>query len=281
MNCKVVVNAESGHFAELDLDGLLKNLGCVNTDVELINSSSQWNADGYDTVIVCGGDGTLKHAISNCKDKKIVYAPCGTLNEASHTESVIKSVGKVNDECFSYVCATGSFTEIGYTANNKNKQKFKALAYLPQVLKSYRSHQINAKIEINGRRFDDCYTLIMVLKSHRCFGFNFNKSYKKNKGLYLLAVKSKGEDNVVNRAKMFSTFFRIFFCGVDTPCIKKNWFLLPIENAKITLEQNQSFCLDGEKCVLGGSLQIFEQILDNEITVVKTPFCKQKRNKKL
>lgn len=280
MICKVVVNAESGHYTELDLDSLLKNLGCVDTEVETIDSSSQWNAEGYDTVIVCGGDGTLKHAINNCKSQKIVYAPCGTLNEASRTESVITSVGKINGECFSYVCAAGSFTEIGYSAKNKNKQKFKALAYLPQVLANYRSHEINAEINLDGKRFDGCYTLIMILKSHRCFGFDFNKCYRKNKGLYLLAVKSKGKDSLLNRAKMFSTFFRIFFCGVNTPTVAKNWLLLPFENLQITLDKDRDFCLDGEKCVFGGKLDVCELPLDREITVVQTPFCKQKRNKK-
>ena len=80
MACKVIVNADSGNYARLDVDKLLRKLGCVDTEVETIDSGKDWSADGYDTLIVCGGDGTLHNAIDKCSDKKIVSVPCGTLN---------------------------------------------------------------------------------------------------------------------------------------------------------------------------------------------------------
>lgn len=272
MDCKVIVNADSGNYNRLDLDKLLNELGCVNTTVELINSKSDWSADGYDTVIVCGGDGTLHCALEKCPDKKIVYAPCGTLNEAAKACSVIHSIGKVNDKPFSYVCAAGSFTEIGYSANNKHKKRFKALAYLPQVLQTYRSHKISAVLNVDGRIVKDDYTLLMVLKSSRCFGFDFNKSYRKNGGLYLVAIRSKGDDNLLTRFKMFAPFFRVFFCGVTAPKNAKDFFVLPFNDLTISLKTPQSFCLDGEKRVLTGELHFSEQRLAQEIAVVKTPF---------
>lgn len=272
MNCKVIVNADSGNYNRLDLDKLLGKLGCVNTDVELIDSRSDWSAEGYDTLIVCGGDGTLHNALEKCPDKKIVYAPCGTLNEAAKTCSAITSVGKVNDEVFSYVCAAGSFTEIGYSANNKHKKRFKALAYLPEVLKTYRSREINATLNVDGQEFTGNYTLLMVLKSSRCFGFNFNKSYSKNKGLYLVAIKSKGKDNLLNRFRMFAPFFSVFFCGVNAPKTTDEFTVVPFKELTINLNEPQSFCLDGEKRVLTGELHFCEQQLGKEIAVVKTPF---------
>lgn len=272
MNCKVIVNADSGNYNRLDLDKLLDELGCANTEVELIDSRSDWSAEGYDTLIVCGGDGTLHNALEKCPDKKIVYAPCGTLNETAKTCSAITSVGKVNDEVFSYVCAAGSFTEIGYSASNKHKKHFKALAYLPEVLKTYRSREINATLNVDGRVHKDSYTLLMVLKSSRCFGFNFNKSYAKNKGLYLVAIKSKGQDNLLNRFRMFAPFFRVFFCGVNAPKTTEEFSVVPFKELTISLDTPQSFCLDGEKRVLTGELHFCEQQLGKEIAVVKTPF---------
>lgn len=272
MNCKVIVNADSGNYNRLDLDKLLGKLGCVNTDVELIDSRSDWSAEGYDTLIVCGGDGTLHNALEKCPNKKIVYAPCGTLNEAAKTCSAITSVGKVNDEVFSYVCAAGSFTEIGYSANNKHKKRFKALAYLPEVLKTYRSREINATLNVDGQVFTGNYTLLMVLKSSRCFGFNFNKSYAENKGLYLVAIKSKGKDNLLNRFRMFAPFFSVFFCGVNAPKTTDEFTVVPFKELTINLNEPQSFCLDGEKRVLTGELHFCEQQLGKEIAVVKTPF---------
>ena len=272
MNCKVIVNADSGNYNRLDLDKLLNNLGCVNTVVELIDSHSDWSADGCDTVIVCGGDGTLHNALKKCPDKHIVYAPCGTLNEFAKTCAAVNSVGKVNDEPFGYVCATGSFTEIGYSANNKHKKRFKALAYLPQILQTYRSHEISAELTIDGKTYKDNYTLLMVLKSNRCFGFNFNKSYSKNNGLYLIAIKSKGTDNFTNRFKMFFPFFRVFFCGVKAPKTTNGFTVIPFKDLTVKLKTPQNFCLDGEKRVLSGKLHFCEQTLSNEIAVVKTPF---------
>ena len=272
MNCKVIVNADSGNYNRLDLDKLLSNLGCVNATVELINSHTNWSADDCDTVIVCGGDGTLHHALENCQGKNIVYAPCGTLNEAAHTDGLITSIGKVNDAPFSYVCAAGSFTEIGYTAQNRNKKKFKALAYLPQVLTAYKHHKIHAKLNVDGRLIEDDFTLLMVLKSSRCFGFNFNKSYRKNKGLYLVAIRSFGEDNLSSRFRMFAPFFRVFFVGVKAPKISANWQVIPFKNLSVKLDSPQDFCLDGEKRVLDGELHFSEHNLDKQINVVKTPF---------
>lgn len=272
VNCKVIVNADSGNYNRLDLDKLLNSLGCVNADLELINSQSEWSAENCDTVIICGGDGTLHNALEKCPDKQIVYAPCGTLNEAAKTDNAITSIGRVNGVPFSYVCAAGSFTEIGYSANNKHKKRFKAWAYLPEVLKGYKSCEIAAELDVDGQTYEGSYTLLMVLKSSRCFGFNFNKSYKKNKGLYLVAVRSSGPDNLTSRIKMFAPFFRVFFCGVTAPKITRNFTVVPFKNLTIRLKTPQSFCLDGEKRVLSGELRFFEQTLDKRITVVKTPF---------
>ncbi|MCM1533578.1 MAG: hypothetical protein NC099_02885 [Corallococcus sp.] len=280
MNCKVIVNADSGNFARLDLDRLLNTLGCVNAELEMINSASDWSADGYETLVVCGGDGTLHNALEKYRDKKIVYVPCGTLNETAGTDSSIASLGRVNDEVFSYVCATGSFTEIGYSAQNKDKKRFKAIAYLPQILKNYRSCETAATLNIDGKILQGNFTLIMILKSHRCFGFPFNKSYKRHKGLYLVAIKSFGKDCLANRIKMFAPFFRVFFCGVNKPTARKNWMLVPFDNLTVTLEKPQNFCVDGEKRILCGDLHFCEQTLDKQIDVVKAPFLRLKRRRK-
>lgn len=274
MNCKLVINKDSGNFAKLDVDGLLRMLGCHAT-VEIIDSKSNWNSDGFDTVIVCGGDGTLHNALGKCKNKKIVYAPCGTLNEAALTSNRLTSLGKVNDELFSYVCATGSFTEIGYRAKNDRKKHWKSLAYLPQIFKCYRCHSIAAKLNVDGRKTEGDFTLLMVLKSYRCFGFPFNKDFKKTQKNYLLAVKTPGKDNLKNRIKMFFPFFRIFFVGAQ-PQTKNNWMLVPFDNLTIDLEEPQDFCFDGEKRTLSGRLNFSQVPLPSPIEVVKTPVARRK-----
>ena len=279
MACKVIVNRDSGNYARLDLDKLLYSLGCVDAEVETIDSATDWSAEGYDTVVVCGGDGTLHNAIEKCSDRQIIYAPCGTLNETSLTDDIVTTVGKVNGTLFSYVCAAGSFTEIGYSAKTKSKKLFKSVAYLPQVLKHYKCHEMQATLNVDGKVFTDNYTLIMVLKSHRCFGFNFNRCYHRRKGLYLLAIKSEGCDNLLNRAKMFFPFFRVFFCGVQEPRATKNFVLLPFNSLTVDLKEPQDFCVDGEKRTFSKHLEFCEQSLDKHIPIIKTPFCKRKKTK--
>ena len=278
MACKVIVNRDSGNSSRLDIDRLLTLLDCKDAEIINIDSSTDWTADDVDTVVVCGGDGTLHNAIEKYPDKQLVYAPCGTLNETSATDDIVTSVGRVNDTLFSYVCATGSFTEIGYMANTKSKKRFKSVAYLPQVLRCYKSHSIHAKLNVDGQIYEDDYTLLMVLKSHRCFGFNFNRAYKQHKGLYLLAIKSFGEDNIVNRAKMFFPFFRVFFAGAN-PGVNKNWMLLPFTQLTVQLNQPQNFCMDGERRIFAGNLEIREQQLNKHIPIIKTTLCRRKTDK--
>ena len=279
MACKVIVNRDSGNYSRLDLDKLLTLLDCKDAQVVNIDKATEWSADDCDTVIICGGDGTLHNAIEKYPDRQLIYAPCGTLNETSLTDDVLTSVGVANNTLFSYVAATGSFTEIGYSANTRSKKRFKSAAYLPQVLRFYKSHQIHAKINVDGQHYEDDYTLIMVLKSHRCFGFNFNKAYKQNKCLYLLAIKSFGKDNIVNRVKMFFPFFKVFFMGAN-PGVNKNWLLVPFSQLTVELDEPQNFCVDGELRRFDGILQIHEQSLNKHIPIVKTSLCKRIKRKR-
>ena len=254
-------------------------LDCKDAEIEYINKDIDWNADGYDTVVVCGGDGTLHHAIDKCPDQQIIYVPCGTLNETSKTCKTLTTVGKVNGESFSYVCACGSFTAIGYAAKNKHKQRWKRIAYLQQIFKHYRSHDIAATLDLDGKIFEDSYTLLMVIKSHRCFGFNFNRCYRKDKKLYLLAIKSYGKDCIKNRVKMFFPFFRVFFCGISHPMSQKGWILTPFDKLTMTLDEAQDFCVDGEKRCLSGKLEFEEQALAQEVYIIKPPLCRRRKYK--
>lgn len=271
MNCKILINTDSGNCRKLNLNKLKSQLGCMCATVELFDKNKDWNADDCDTVVVCGGDGTLNHALNKADEKPIIYVPCGTLNESKRLGNRIATVGMANDTRFGYVCATGSFTEIGYSAKNESKRRLKAFAYIPQVLKYYKNHKIAARIQVDGREFRGEYTLIMAIKSKRCFGFDFNRCYDEKNGLYLLAVKSFGGGNALAAIKMFPTFFRIFFCGVSRPTVTDNWFLLPFENATIELENPQDFCFDGELKTMSGKICLAEKKLSTPITVMKMP----------
>lgn len=264
MPCKIVINEDSGNVDRLQIKKLTDTF--PDAEIQHIRSGDEWSADGYDTIVVCGGDGTLNSALCKCKSKKIYYAPCGTLNEACEQGNV-STVGACNGTPFCYVCAAGSFTEIGYTASPKQKQHAKAFAYLAKLLSAYRCHSIKSEIEVDGKVFGGKYTLLMVLKGRRCFGFRFNKIRSDN-GLYLLAIKSVGKDSLLNRLRIFVPFFRVFLCGVRKPTIAKNWLMLPFANAAITLNAPQVFCVDGEKRTLDGTLRFNLQRLHEPIEII-------------
>lgn len=264
MRCKIVINEDSGNANNLELKKLKKAF--PDAVIQHLHSGDEWSAEGYNTVVICGGDGTLMSAIRKCKNKKIYYVPCGTLNEACKQGNV-SAVGNCNGNPFCYVCAAGSFTQIGYAATPKQKQRKKVFAYLAKVLSAYRCHNITAKLEVDGKIFDGNYTLLMVLKGERCFGFRFNK-IKAHNGLYLLAIKSAGNDNLLNKMRIFAPFFRVFFCGVRKPTIAKNWLMLPFTNATIKLNTPQYFCIDGEKQTLSGTLCFSLQRLHEPVEII-------------
>lgn len=268
MKCKLVLNRDSGNFEKLNIDALLNKLG-YDAVVETIDCHSEWSAEGYDTVVVCGGDGTLSRAIAKCRGKRMIYVPCGTLNEAAAVNSKLNKLAQVNGEPFSYVCAAGSFTEIGYSTTNSAKRHWKSFAYLPQIFKNYRCHEIAAKIDADGKNLDGVYTLLMIIKSNRCFGFYFNKDYRTTQKCYLIAIRAVGHDCLVNRFKIFFPFFRIFFCGAN-PAIKKHWMLLPFDNLNIQLEAPQNFCVDGEKRTLKNTLHFSQVNINPPIEIIFT-----------
>lgn len=268
LKCKILINVDSGNCGKIDVEKIKDILQCPNAQVQRFGSNCDWHSDDCDTVVICGGDGSLNHALQKARGKRIFYVPCGTLNECKRLGKEITTIGNANGMPFGYVCATGSFTEIGYSAKNKHKQKLKALAYLPQVIKQYKNHKIQAKIQVDEKTFDGEYTLIMAIKSKQCFGLPFNRCYDKNKGLYLLGIKSFSGNDFATKIKMFPTFFRIFFCGISKPTVNSRWFLLPCKNAKITLSEPQDFCFDGECVTLKDTIFVTEQAVSPPIKVI-------------
>ena len=111
----------------------------------------------YDTVVCCGGDGTLNEVINglmkNKNKYKLGYIPAGTLNEwssglkISHIpkraamdilEGEIKAldVGLFGDRYFSYTACFGAFTSASYSAPQNVKNAIGQTAYLFEGIKS-------------------------------------------------------------------------------------------------------------------------------------------------
>lgn len=277
MNCLLVVNKMSGNTAKIDEQQLISKYA-PDDDVRIVYL--RHTDDVYDTaniqkLIVCGGDGTLNHAINLCQNQAIdiYYKPCGTFNETAKDKTGkgilhIAKLGDIGGTRFSYVAAAGSFTDIGASANEKHH--FKILAYFSKVLAAYKVHHIPAKISINGIELEDTYTLLMVSNSHRCFGFRFNHlHHEAGDEMELITIKAPKRKGLLGKIKMFFPFFRVFFLGFRKPRISKTINFIPFKEASLTLKRETKFCIDGESVNLTNTLTIKKTPTASKVLLIK------------
>lgn len=210
----------------------------------------------YRDIIVSGGDGTISNAVELCKgeDHYLFYQPSGTVNDFGKITKQVPTpiIAKVNERTFCYVLATGTFTSIGYTAKRENKIKMGKLAYIQESFKSFKIQSIEATITTEKEIYSDKYTLIMVLRSPRCFGFSFNRLYDATRNeLYLLLIKTPK-----NRLTLFNDFFRCFFVGFDREYKDGNIIFKKITYADLDLQNKCDFCIDGDLLTLSDHIRV-------------------------
>ena len=280
MKTLLVVNRTSGNGGKIDADAVRNSYAKHDdvTVVEIKKAEDGWSADGYDKIIVCGGDGTLMRAVNKIGDEnRLLYIPCGTFNESAKTNKIKRGrirrltlIGFANDTRFTYVCAAGSFTPIGYDVKEKDKKLFKIMAYLVKVFKHYKIYRIPAAISANGKSENGEYTLIMMIHSKRCFGFRFNRMYDENDpSLYMLTIKSPKHDGLLGAIEMFFPFFRSFFIGFGKEYHSKNIDFMPVCDPTVTLEDRTDFCVDGDKLQLNGAVAFGQKKLKGKIYICR------------
>jgi len=285
--CKLIINKLAGNSQKTEdmnkiLDVLTENYNIIDTVYIDENNNVKMRDEivGYDALAVCGGDGTLNSAINAVRDKNIrlIFMPCGTLNDKSKSMKLAKKysgskkirrfdIGKVGDTMFAYVFAGGTFSPIGYQTKRKDKKRFKRLAYFSMIFREYKVHRIRAKIGLENRTLQDVYTLLMVVNSHTCFGFNFNKMHVHNDGkAQLLLIKAPKSDGFLGRLKIFFPFFRAFFIGFRHEVDKKNLKFITIRCAELDLDGKYTFTVDGEKLDITGKHRI--EILRQKLNLI-------------
>lgn len=297
--CLILINQNAGSSRKISFEKVENYLGDDFTYTEItlpcVNIPPY---KYYDTIVICGGDGTLSTIMKDIHflDIDVYYFPVGTLNDKAkankhkiHDNNFSKLViGKIQKEAtcgtgkqktyqqdntlqnnsnkyentlsidtqkssaeediFTYVFAGGSFTPIGYCSDVKTKKKLGILAYVANIIREYKPYRIHAKIDINQKLFEDDFTLIMFLKSPRCFGFPFNRDFDaKSQSGHLVAIKSPKHKNFLGYIEMFFPFFRVFFMGLKKQPRSKNIIFESASTIKIELANNEVFCKDGER----------------------------------
>ena len=159
-------------------------------DVERVIS-----ADGaaYDTVVCCGGDGTLSQAAGALRASGgralLGYIPCGTVNDFATTHQIPKEpleaarrvtagaaqrldLGYFGARPFVYVAAFGLFTEASYQTPRPLKNSLGKLAYLLEGAKSLAHIQsYHVRFTHDGEVIEDDFLYGMMTNSRTVGGF--------------------------------------------------------------------------------------------------------------
>ena len=143
--------------------------------------------DSYDTVVCCGGDGTLNEVITGLMKNKnryeLGYIPSGTLNEWStglkFSKDALKAaadiakrnvmpldIGKFGNRYFTYTASFGAFTEASYAASQDIKNVLGQAAYLFEGIKSVANIKpIHLKFVCDGREIEDDFVFGSISNS--------------------------------------------------------------------------------------------------------------------
>ncbi len=155
----LMVNPKSGkQAAKLGFYSIVSNLSLkyevtvhiTRSGKDIVQTARECS---FPTLIVCGGDGTLSHAVEGLlqnparEEIKLGYIPCGTANDVASTLDIPKSlaagalyvcrntpkkqdVGEIGGRPFVYTASFGTFTKASYETPQDAKNLLGGLAYL-------------------------------------------------------------------------------------------------------------------------------------------------------
>ncbi len=173
----------------------------VTQSVEHLKETVATRASDFDTVVCCGGDGTLSLTCGELAklEKKpcLGYIPCGTTNDFAKTrgisndpvraaKQIVKGerhavdLGYFGDRPYIYVSAFGVFSDASYATSRKLKRAIGHAAYVFGGIKSaahIKSYHV--KFYINDEVIEDDFIYGMASNTMRVGGFRLPLLTKK------------------------------------------------------------------------------------------------------
>ena len=247
---------------------IYEDLTIVKTEnIEDFEENIRKSVGIFDVVIVGGGDGTLKAAVTVLmefsKEVRPVlgYLPLGTVNDAGKAvgingslkkafkilekNSVVEvDVCKVNNEYFNFVCAAGAYSDISYVTKRKAKKFFGKFAYYFVAIASlFKKKKLTVHVEADDKIIDIKTPLVLIMNSKNVGGFPVNFNYSVVDGKVEIYLTKPG---------LFNGLLHYLFFKMRTIKLKAS-------HVKVSIVSNETWCLDGEKGFDG----------DVEITVIK------------
>lgn len=249
-----------------------------------VQMASSATREGFDTVICCGGDGTLNETISGlmsiARDERpmLGYIPAGSTNDfaasiglssslrgAARTAvgdmqmpldiGFFKPVGgdSYQSRFFSYIASFGAFTAASYSTSQTAKNIFGHVAYLLEGVKDL-ANLIPRRASFilqDGRRLEGEYVFGAVTNTTSAGGvFKLpSDRVSMSDGLFELFLvhhpRTPADLNKIATALLSQDFD-------NCPLIE----LHHTKSVKVTLEENLSWSLDGEEAVAGTEIEI-------------------------
>ena len=278
-----LVNITSGKGKAKDnIIELVRLLNELNYEVSiyLISPSEELTSEkaidtlknDYESIIFCGGDGTLNHVINSLYtrklDKIIGYCPSGSTNDFAMTlygerelemSAMAKAIEinsvneydvlKFNDKYYNYVAAFGMFTKISYDTDQLAKNKLGYVAYLMNAVSNL-GENINvhehARIEHDGKVIEGDFALCGVSNTVSIAGIKSDlfKAESVSDGIF--------EVTLIKSFKGVAEFNEIISCVQKGIPDGDKVITFKTSECRFIFDEPVSWSLDGED---GGSYQ--------------------------
>ncbi|MBR4099806.1 MAG: diacylglycerol kinase family lipid kinase [Clostridia bacterium] len=252
---------------------------CRGDATEYVLKLSQ---NDYDTLVVCGGDGTLNEVITGIMqaglDTPLGYIPSGTLNEWSsglkisrNIETAAKDItkgkkikldiGKFDDKYFSYTASFGAFTSASYSAPQDIKNVLGQAAYFFEGVKSLANIKpYKLKLTHNNGSIEGEYLFGAISNSLSVGGIvKYDKSaVELNDGKFEVLL-IKNPDNILKLQPIVDGILKREFD-------REGIVFFKTDSLTVETKESLSWTLDGEFAETNGEFKVNN--LHNAITFI-------------